>query len=95
MPCPWKKCNKCKKKGHSAKVCKELSAEGSRVAARQQDILLSSVDDLIILKIAGKDVQIKADTSAESTVTPAMRCTRNSQTNLFRNLVTFKGAACI
>ena len=33
LPCCWKKCNKCKHEGHFPPVCKQLSAEGSQVAA--------------------------------------------------------------
>ena len=31
------KCNKCEKKGHFAQVCKELSAEGSQLAAVEHE----------------------------------------------------------
>ena len=89
-PALGKKCNKCKKEGHFAQVCKELSAEGSLLAAVEHDpptthgvhtyfesVELDSVSgtrkksrSLITVKIAGKNVQIKADTGAEATVIP-------------------------
>ena len=89
-PALGKKCNKCKKEGHFAQVCKELSAEGSLLAAVEHDpptnhdvhtyfesIELDSVSgtrkksrSLITVKIAGKNVQITADTGAEATVIP-------------------------
>ena len=90
--CPslGKKCNKRKKEGHFAQVCKELSAEGSLLAAVDHDLqtnpdvhtCFNSVEldsasgtrtksrSLITVKIAGKNVQLKADTGAEATVIP-------------------------
>ena len=89
-PALGKKCNKCKKEGHFAQVCKELSAEGSQLAAVEHEppmnhdvhtyfgsVELDSVSgtrkksrSLITVKIAGKDVQFKADTGVEATVIP-------------------------
>ena len=89
-PCPalGKKCNKCKKEGHFAQVCIEISAEGSQLAAVEHEppmnhdvhtyfgsVELDSVSgtrkksgSLITVTIAGKDVQIKADTGTEAAV---------------------------
>ena len=96
-PALGKKCNKCKKEGHFAQVCKELSAKGSQLAAVEHEppmnhdvhryfgsVELDSVSDPRKNRTL-RIVQIKDQRyRGQRLQSSSISCTRKSQTNLFR-----------